>query len=163
MLSNYVFQRSLAQRELLNRQISQRETLYSDFIKEASSAYADSMTHGLETPDELVCLYALVSRIRLLARRSRFLRQRKLFSSRVGLRGKSDGAQLFDGHVWLSVMLDDLFSASLVGKSYRKFFAAVQPHPLSTIKSPGMGVTLFAFQMPRNKAALFNFSVSGQP
>ena len=67
VLSNYVFQRSLAQREFLNRQITQRETVYSDLIKEASRAYADSMTHGLETPDELVSLYALVSRIRWLA------------------------------------------------------------------------------------------------
>ena len=67
VLSNYVFQRSLARRELLNRQVTLRETLYSEFIKEASHAYADSMTHSLDTFDELVALYALVSRIRLLA------------------------------------------------------------------------------------------------
>jgi hypothetical protein len=66
VLSIYVSQRSLAQRDMLNRQIDQRETLYSDFIKEASRLYADAMTHNLETLDELVSLYALVSRIRLL-------------------------------------------------------------------------------------------------
>jgi len=66
-LSNYVFRRSLAQRELLNRQIAQRETLYSDFIKESSQAFADAMTHSLESLDELVSLYSLLSRSRLVA------------------------------------------------------------------------------------------------
>jgi hypothetical protein len=65
--SNFILQRSVTQRDLLNKQISQRETLYSDFINEASRSYATSMTHNLENMDELVSLYALVSRIRLLA------------------------------------------------------------------------------------------------
>lgn len=67
VLSNFILQRSLTQRDLLNRQISQRETLYSDFINEASRIYAKSVTHDLEEVDELVTLYALVSRIRLMA------------------------------------------------------------------------------------------------
>ena len=67
VLSNYVLQRAQTQRDLLNRQITQRETLYSDFIKEASRLYANSVTHSLENLDDLVSLYALVSRIRLLA------------------------------------------------------------------------------------------------
>lgn len=67
VLSNFILQRSLTQRDLLNKQISQREALYSDFINEASRIYATSMTHNLKDIDELVSLYALVSRIRLLA------------------------------------------------------------------------------------------------
>jgi predicted methyltransferase len=67
VLSNFVLQRSVTQRDLLNRQISQRETLYSDFINEASRIYAKSVTNNLEEMDELVSLYALVSRIRLMA------------------------------------------------------------------------------------------------
>jgi hypothetical protein len=67
VLSNYMLQRSQTQRDLLNRQMSQRETLYSDFIKGASPVYANSLTHSLEALDELVSLYSLVSRIRLLA------------------------------------------------------------------------------------------------
>jgi hypothetical protein len=43
VLSNYVLQRSVAQRDLLNRQLGQRESLYSDFIKDASRLYADAM------------------------------------------------------------------------------------------------------------------------
>jgi hypothetical protein len=67
VLSNYVLQRGQTRRDLLTQQISQRETLYSDFIKEASRLYANSVTHSLEDLDDLVSLYALVSRIRLLA------------------------------------------------------------------------------------------------
>jgi hypothetical protein len=67
VLSNFVMQRSLTQRDLLNRQIAQREVLYSDFINEASRIYAKSVTTGLEGTDEIVSLYALVSRIRLIA------------------------------------------------------------------------------------------------
>jgi hypothetical protein len=67
VLSNFVMQKSLTQRDLLNRQIAQRETLYSDFIDEASRTYAKSVTHRLEDADEIVSLYALVSRIRLIA------------------------------------------------------------------------------------------------
>jgi hypothetical protein len=67
VLSNFIFQRSVTRRDLLNMQISRREALYSDFINEASRLYAKSVTNSLEDLDELVSLYALVSRIRLMA------------------------------------------------------------------------------------------------
>jgi len=67
VLGNYVLQRSVTQRDLLNRQLGQREILYSDFIKEASRLYADALIHELDDLNDLVSLYALVSRIRLLA------------------------------------------------------------------------------------------------
>ena len=67
VLSNFILERSVTRRELLNRQIAQRETLYSDFINEASRIFAKSVMRNLEGMDELVSLYALVSRIRLMA------------------------------------------------------------------------------------------------
>jgi hypothetical protein len=67
VLSNYVLQKSVTQRDLLNRQLAQREALYSDFIKDASRLYADAMIHELNDLNDIVALYALVSRIRLLA------------------------------------------------------------------------------------------------
>lgn len=70
LFANYILQRSQTQRDLLNRQLAQRETLYSDFIKEASRLYADSMIHALEQMNDIVALYALVSRIRLMASES---------------------------------------------------------------------------------------------
>ena len=67
VLSSYVLQRSVAQREVSNREITLRETLYADFIKEASRIYLISLTQTLENLDDLVSLYGLVSRIRLFA------------------------------------------------------------------------------------------------
>jgi hypothetical protein len=67
VLSSFVLQRSVTQRDLLNRQIAQREALYSDFINEASRIYAKSMTQDLEDMDEIVSIYAMLSRIRLLS------------------------------------------------------------------------------------------------
>lgn len=60
-------QRSPTQRDLRNQQIAHRESLYSGFIHEASRLYADSLVHSLEDLDDLISLYGLVSRIRLLA------------------------------------------------------------------------------------------------
>ena len=60
-------QRSLTQRGLTNQQITQRESLYSGFIHEASRLYANSLAHRLEDLNDLISLYALVSHIRLLA------------------------------------------------------------------------------------------------
>jgi hypothetical protein len=48
VLSNFIFERGVTQRELLNRQIAQRETLYSDFINEGSRIYAKSVMRNLE-------------------------------------------------------------------------------------------------------------------
>jgi hypothetical protein len=67
IVSNYVLQRGQTQRDLLLRQIADREALYSDFINEASRIYVHSQTHSLERPEDLVPLHALVRRIRLLA------------------------------------------------------------------------------------------------
>jgi hypothetical protein len=67
VLSSYMLQRSVAQRELSNREINLRETLYAEFIKEASRIYLISLTHVLDNLDDLVLLYSLVSRIRLFA------------------------------------------------------------------------------------------------
>jgi hypothetical protein len=67
VFSNYILQRSVTQRDLLNRQLGQREVLYSDFIKESSRLYADALIHELDDLNDLVSLYAFVSRIRLLA------------------------------------------------------------------------------------------------
>lgn len=67
VLTSYILQRSITQRELTNREINLRESLYAEFIKEASRSYLSSITHVLENLDDLVLLYSLVSRIRLFA------------------------------------------------------------------------------------------------
>jgi len=60
----------VAQRELTNREIAQREELYSEFIRQGTSCYARALSQSLESIDEIVAMYALVNRIRLFASRS---------------------------------------------------------------------------------------------
>jgi hypothetical protein len=67
VLSNYVLQRSVTRRDLMNHVFANRQTLYSDFISEAARLYADAMTQSNYTINELVTLYSLVGRIRLSA------------------------------------------------------------------------------------------------
>jgi hypothetical protein len=47
--------------------LSRREDLYKDFIKEASKWYADALIHDTPELADLVNLYALVSRMRILS------------------------------------------------------------------------------------------------
>src|SRR5258708_20318822 len=67
VLSNFVLERSVAQRELTNRGSAQREELYSEFIRQGTGCYAKALSQSLESIDEIVAMYALVNRIRLFA------------------------------------------------------------------------------------------------
>ena len=67
LISNYLIQRGLTKRELLSRQLDERQTLYADFIQFATKVFVNATTKSLDDVDDLVALYALVSRIRLFA------------------------------------------------------------------------------------------------
>lgn len=67
VLSNYVLQRRVARRDLINREIVERQQLYADFISEATRLHADAMTRSTFDLNELVNLYALTGRIRLVS------------------------------------------------------------------------------------------------
>lgn len=45
----------------------ERETLYKDFITEASRLTIDSLAHSLDQPDQLVALYGILSCMRLMS------------------------------------------------------------------------------------------------
>src|ERR1700730_18449734 len=47
--------------------MTRREHLYGEFIDEASKLFTDALTHQLDDPSKLVCLYALVGNLRLCA------------------------------------------------------------------------------------------------
>ncbi len=47
--------------------LRQRESLYNEFITEASRLTVDALAHCLEQPDQIVALYGLLSRIRLIS------------------------------------------------------------------------------------------------
>ena len=75
LASAWVSERTRHRRDLLQREITKRETNYSDFIQQASKLYVASATHNVNDDDanlesELegaVSLYGIASRIRLFA------------------------------------------------------------------------------------------------
>ena len=76
LASTWVSERTRHRRDLIQREITKRETTYSDFIDHASKLYVVSATHNLNEDDEAsveaelegaVSLYGIASRIRLFA------------------------------------------------------------------------------------------------
>jgi hypothetical protein len=75
LASTWVSERTRHRRDLLQREITKRESTYSEFIDYASKLYVTSATHNLNDHDanfesELegaVSLYGIASRIRLFA------------------------------------------------------------------------------------------------
>ena len=51
----------------LHEQLRVRESLYGEFITEASRLSVDALVHSLDRPEQLVALYGILSRIRLVA------------------------------------------------------------------------------------------------
>jgi len=49
------------------REMSRRETLYGEFIEEASKLYTDSLMNRSEEPTKLVRIYALSNKLRLFS------------------------------------------------------------------------------------------------
>ena len=65
--ASWVTQQTQARAQRLEHQVTRREQLYKDFIDEASKLYADSLTHETSDVSQLVNLYALISRMRVLS------------------------------------------------------------------------------------------------
>ena len=49
------------------RAISQRESLYREFIEEASRLYADALVNEQSGPSQLVAMYALIGRMKIIS------------------------------------------------------------------------------------------------
>jgi hypothetical protein len=65
LASTWLTQQQQDRRELLGKRIADRETLYANFIAEASRALVDSQANSLDHFDKLIPLYSLLGRIRL--------------------------------------------------------------------------------------------------
>src|SRR5437773_12522105 len=65
-LTTFFTQRNQAHRDLLSRDVANREELYSQFIKEATNLYADSLDKTLTNPATLIGMYSQIARIRLI-------------------------------------------------------------------------------------------------
>jgi hypothetical protein len=65
--TTWISQKSQTTRERAKWETRKRETLYGDFITEASHLAADAFDHSLDKPETLVKLYANLGRIRLVS------------------------------------------------------------------------------------------------
>ena len=67
VLTSWVSQRRSDRARLRSETISKREELYKSFIEEASRLYADGLVHDKSEISQLVDLYALIGRMKILS------------------------------------------------------------------------------------------------
>jgi hypothetical protein len=67
IVTTWITQRTQSIRAHLEWKLREREALYKEFITEASRLAVDALTHSMERPDQIVALYAVMSRIRLIS------------------------------------------------------------------------------------------------
>src|SRR5262245_44863739 len=65
--TTWMTQRSQLIRGQVEWKLRERQSLYGDFIKEASRLAVDALDHSLDEPEKLVALYGTLGRIRLLS------------------------------------------------------------------------------------------------
>src|SRR5260221_5414184 len=67
VVTTWISQRMQMTRANLEWKLRDREALYSEFLSEASRLAVDATLHSLDRPDQLVTMYGLLSRIRLIS------------------------------------------------------------------------------------------------
>ncbi len=65
--TTWITQRTQTIRAHSEWKLRERESLYGEFITEASRLTVDALAHSLERPDQIVALYGLLSCIRLIS------------------------------------------------------------------------------------------------
>jgi hypothetical protein len=65
--TTWITQRTQNVRAHLEWKLRERESLYKEFITEASRLTIDALTHSMDRPDQIMALYAILSRIRLMS------------------------------------------------------------------------------------------------
>ena len=63
----WITQRTQTRRQTIVSEIRKRETLYADFIVECSKLAIDALDHNLESPQQVMQVFALQNRIKLTA------------------------------------------------------------------------------------------------
>ncbi len=65
--TSWLTQQTQAREQQLTHKLTRQEDLYKEFIEEASRLYADSLVHDTPDVSELIRLYVMISRMRVLA------------------------------------------------------------------------------------------------
>ncbi len=67
IVTTWITQRTQTIRAEKEEKLRERQTLYGEFITEASRLTVDALSHSLEKPETMVKLYGILGRIRLAA------------------------------------------------------------------------------------------------
>ena len=67
IVTTWITQRTQTVRAEREAKLRDRQTLYGEFITEASRLTIEALSHSLEKPDTFVTLYGILGRIRLVA------------------------------------------------------------------------------------------------
>ncbi len=65
--TSWLTQQAQARAQQLTHKLTRQEDLYKEFIEEASRLYADSLVHDTPDVSQLIRLYVLISRMRVLS------------------------------------------------------------------------------------------------
>jgi hypothetical protein len=65
--TTWITQRTQSMRAIAEWRQRERETLFKEFINEASRLAIDALTHSMECPDSIMKLYGILSCIRLVS------------------------------------------------------------------------------------------------
>ena len=65
--TSWLTQQTQMRAQQVARKLARREELYKDFIEEAAKLHADSLMHEASDISQLVKLYAMISRMRVLS------------------------------------------------------------------------------------------------
>ena len=83
-ITTWLSQRALARASHLARELSRRDDLYRDFIVATSKAYGDAMMSNEPPLQELVSLYAMISRMRVLSSQPTIASAEKIMDGIIG-------------------------------------------------------------------------------
>jgi hypothetical protein len=67
LATTWLTKRTEIVRTTAERGLRERESLYKEFLNEASRVAVHALTHSFDGPDQIVSLYGILSRIRLVA------------------------------------------------------------------------------------------------
>jgi hypothetical protein len=65
--NSWLNQQAQARAQQLTHKLTRQEDLYKEFIEESSRLYADSLVHDTPDVSQLIRLYVMISRMRILA------------------------------------------------------------------------------------------------
>ncbi len=67
IVTTWITQRTQSARAHLEWKLRERESLYKEFVAEASRLAIDALMHSMERPEQIMALYGILSRIRLMS------------------------------------------------------------------------------------------------